>query len=83
MYDIQSTVMMMMAAKNDLEMSIFITNFSFIGPQCPKGVSPSGRGLKNRPDLKNEILRRHNEYRADVRAGETGLPATNCIPDLR
>ena len=55
----------------------------FAGPQCPKGVAPSGRGLKNQPDLKNEILRRHNDYRADVRIGKTGLPATNCIPDLR
>ena len=54
-----------------------------LGPQCPQGVTLSGRGLKNRPDLRDEILRRHNEYRADVRAGLTRLPATNCIPDLR
>jgi hypothetical protein len=54
-----------------------------IGPQCPKGVAPSGRGLKTRPDLMQEILRRHNEYRAEVRAGHTSLPATKCIPDLR
>ena len=54
-----------------------------IGPQCPEGVAVSGRGLSSRPDLREEILRRHNEYRADVRAGRTGLPATKCIPDLR
>ena len=54
-----------------------------LGPQCPQGVTLSGRGLNNRPDLREEILRRHNEYRADVRAGLTRLPATNCIPDLK
>ena len=54
-----------------------------IGPQCPQGVEPSGRGIKNRPDLMEEILRRHNEYRAEVRAGKTGLPASKCIPELR
>ena len=55
----------------------------FLGPQCPEGVAVSGRGLRKRIDLKEEILRRHNEYRADVRAGRTGLPATKCIPDLK
>ena len=54
-----------------------------IGPQCPEGVPLSGRGLSHRPDLKQEILKRHNDYRADVRAGRTGLPATQCIPDLK
>ena len=40
--------------------------FCGLGPQCPT-TEPSGRGLKNQPDIKEEILRRHNEYRAVVR----------------
>jgi hypothetical protein len=53
-----------------------------VGPQCPS-TNPTGRGLKNRPDIKEEILRRHNEYRAVVRSGKSNLPASKCLPELR
>ena len=53
-----------------------------LGPQCP-ATQPSGRGLKNRSEVKDEILRRHNEYRAVVRSGASRLPASKCLPELR
>ena len=56
--------------------------FCGLGPQCPT-TEPSGRGLKNQPDIKEEILRRHNEYRAVVRSGASRLPPSKCLPELR
>ena len=53
-----------------------------IGLHCPS-KTPSGRGLKNQPLIRDEILRRHNLYREEVRLGKTNLPKTACIPDLR
>jgi hypothetical protein len=53
-----------------------------LGPQCPR-TQPSGRGLRNRPDIRDEILRRHNEYRAVVRSGASRLPPSKCLPELR
>ena len=53
-----------------------------IGPQCPERT-PSGRGLADKDDLMREILQRHNVYRERVRRGQTNLPASKCLPDLR
>ena len=53
-----------------------------LGLHCPS-KNPSGRGLKNQPELRNEILRRHNLYREEVRLGKTNLPPTKCLPELR
>ena len=53
-----------------------------IGLHCPS-KTPSGRGIKNQPLIRDEILRRHNLYREEVRLGKTNLPKTACIPDLR
>ncbi len=63
--------------------------FCGVGPQCPTGssgspVEPSGRGIKD-PEVKREILRRHNEYRDRVRNMTDGAMAgrARCIPRLR
>ena len=53
-----------------------------IGLHCPS-KTPSGRGIKNQPLIRDEILQRHNLYREEVRQGKTNLPKTACIPDLR
>ena len=46
---------------------------------------PSGRGLDGEGGLREEILRRHNAYRAEVRAMSQGAMAgrARCIPKLR
>ena len=53
--------------------------FCGLGLQCP-GTNPSGRGLKGRVDIQEEIVKRHNEYRATVRKEQKGA---KCIPDIR
>ena len=55
--------------------------FCGIGPQCPK-VQPTGRGLTD-PNLKREIINRHNDYREQVRNMKSMKRKSRCIPDLR
>ena len=52
-----------------------------IGLQCP-GTRPSGRGLADKPEIMAEILRRHNDYREQVREVQR-FKGKNCIPELR
>ena len=55
--------------------------FCGVGLGCP-ALRPSGRGLDGQ---REEILRRHNAYRAEVRAMSGGSMAgrAKCIPKLR
>ena len=55
-----------------------------VGLQCPS-ASPSGRGLRD-PEVRAEILKRHNDYRKAVQemdrfSDRTGK--TRCLPELR
>ena len=52
--------------------------FCGIGPHCPQ-KRPIARGLTD-PQLKDEIVKRHNEYRKTVRKTRK---SARCIPDLR
>ena len=59
-----------------------------IGLQCP-AREPSDRGLDD-PGIRDEILARHNEYRARVREMQAqvlvekdGRHKARCIPELR
>ena len=52
-----------------------------IGLQCPS-ETPSGRGLGDK-DIQQEILSRHNAYRAQVRAMRHMGQRARCIPNLR
>ncbi|TRY77265.1 hypothetical protein TCAL_13990, partial [Tigriopus californicus] len=64
-----------------------VCRYCGVGLQCPNKV-PSGRGLAD-PVLVDEILKRHNAYRAQVRQmqdlvdQDEGKPMARCIPELR
>lgn len=55
--------------------------FCGLGLQCPS-TRPSGRGLTD-PKIQEEILRRHNAYRDEVRLMQRMQGRARCIPRLR
>ena len=56
-----------------------------IGLSCPS-ERPTGRGLDRRVDgVRDEILRRHNDYREEVRRSARAVMGkrAKCIPELK
>ena len=51
-----------------------------LGLACPR-VRPSGRKIEDE-EVKEEILKRHNSYRSEVRRLERIRGKARCIPEL-
>jgi hypothetical protein len=57
-----------------------------VGLSCPSN-SPTGRGLDGRTGIREEILKRHNDYRDEVRGSPNKESVmgrrARCLPELK